>query len=134
MIYWFRADLLKGKDPDLNFTTYSSQFPQICPLFNFLKLSFYGFIYCLICLDSSVIPFPLSSSVVPFPQLTNIQLHWGIGPNFVFLEFICPLSHFPKFLRLIGCPTFGPSSSIIHFPPSSWANKFSSILQVSRKI
>jgi hypothetical protein len=35
---------------------------------------------------------------------------------------------------LIGCPTFGPSSSIIHFPPSSWANKFSSIFQVSRKI
>lgn len=89
VIYWFRADLLKGKDRDLNFITYySSQLPQICPLFDFHELSFHGFIYCLICLYSSVIPFPLGSSVVPFPQLTNIQLHWGIEPKFVFLVFV----------------------------------------------
>ncbi len=118
MIYWFRADLLKGKDRDLNFTTSSCQLPQICPLFNFLKLSFHGFIYCLICLDSSLIPFSLGSSIALFAWIHPLS-HF---PWVHLLPYLLGFIPYPIFLGFICCPT--PPS----LPISSFTGELSQIL------
>lgn len=116
MIYWFRADLLKGKDPDLNFTTYSSQLPQICPLFNFLKLSF-SWVH-LLSHVLGFIRYPISLGFIccPIPPAYQYPASLGNWAKFC-LPCICPLSHFPKFPRFDWLSYFWPK--FINYPFSS---------------
>jgi len=133
VIYWFRADLLKEKDLDLNFTTYSSQLPQICPLFDFDELSFHGFICYPISLGFICYPISLGFICCPIPPAYQYPASLGNWAKFC-LPCICPLSHFPNSLGWLIVLLLAQVHQLSIFLQAVGSTNSYPFFQVSRKI
>jgi len=147
VIYWFRADLLKGKDLDLNFTTYSSQFPQICPLFNFSQFKF-SWVHLLphllwihllshfpwVHLLSHSPSLPISSFIGELGQILsslNLFVHCHISPSslgWLVVLLLAQVQQLSIFLQAVGPTNSHPFFKFQgKFTPFMWVGMWSNL-------